>query len=147
MYNEYLRCSKKQGVTNPKCQTFYNYSKQICPSDTVRRTHAQPTASEACTNARSKCRQAGRISFLVPATNLNLLNAGSKAIRWVPWQSGATWIRDALFSTTEAVLLAGLFVHGREHARPSRGNSSVNGRVFPCFLERVCSNYAAACGR
>ena len=41
LYNEYLRCGKKQGIENPKCQQFYTYAKQICPSDTVRKTNRQ----------------------------------------------------------------------------------------------------------
>ena len=36
LYNEYLRCGKKQGVESKKCQAALNYSKQICTGDQVR---------------------------------------------------------------------------------------------------------------
>jgi hypothetical protein len=36
LYNEYLRCGKKQGVESKKCQSALNYAKQICTGDQVR---------------------------------------------------------------------------------------------------------------
>ena len=35
MYNEYLKCSKKIGISNDKCQQIFRWANAVCPSDLV----------------------------------------------------------------------------------------------------------------